>query len=232
MSGSPDEPQGGPAEADAAVGRGGWRRLILAVLLFGGTGLLLAFGAGLLGISHQQAARQWLAAARGPWGLAAATAAFAVLAFLGAPQFLLIAAAVAVYGPWQGMAYSWVGTLASALVGFGLGRSVADRLRPERLGGRLGRLNALIGANGFLASLAVRLVPFAPFVLVNMAAGASAMGAADFTAGTAIGIVPKIAVIGLAGRGLAAGGVAWAAAAGAAAVWIGAGWAARRWLRR
>ena len=41
-------------------------------------------------------AKAWLAAARGHWALPVAIAAFAALAFLGVPQFVLIAAAVAI----------------------------------------------------------------------------------------------------------------------------------------
>ncbi len=81
-----------------------WRRLAAAFALFGGVGLLLLFGAGLLGSSGADAARTWLSLARGPWALPAAVAAFAVLAFLGVPQFALIAGAVVVFGPWQGAA--------------------------------------------------------------------------------------------------------------------------------
>ena len=47
----------------------------------------------------------------------------------------------------------------------------------------------------------MRLVPSAPFLVVNMIAGVTPMTFADFAAGTtAIGIVPKIALMALAGR--------------------------------
>ena len=57
----------------------------------------------------------------------------------------------------------------------------------------------LIGKNGFMASLIVRLVPSAPFIVVNMAAGVTPMKVRDFVAGTAIGIIPKIALTAFAG---------------------------------
>ena len=47
----------------------------------------------------------------GPWALAAAVGGFTVLAFLGVPQFVLVAAAVVAFGPWTGFLYSWVGNL-------------------------------------------------------------------------------------------------------------------------
>jgi uncharacterized membrane protein YdjX (TVP38/TMEM64 family) len=197
----------------------------------------LLFGAGLLGLSGPETARAWLAAAKGPWALPAAVACFAGLAFLGAPQFVLIAAAVAAFGPWRGLAYSWTGTMVSALIGFWIGRAWGAGLLPGLGEGALGRFTALVGRNGFLASLVVRLVPFAPFVVVNMAAGVAPIGVVDFAAGTAIGILPKIVLTALAGGSInrALAGGAWGVAVGlmalAAAVWIAASLAARRWMR-
>jgi uncharacterized membrane protein YdjX (TVP38/TMEM64 family) len=173
---------------------------------------------------------------QGPSALAAAVAGFTVMAFLGAPQFLLIAAAVVAFGPLTGFAYSWIGTLVSALIGFGLGRWFgAESLR--HLGGaRIERFMTMIGRNGFMASLIVRLVPSAPFIVVNMAAGVTPMRLRDFVGGTAIGIIPKIALTAFSGAAVLqvmhGGGVGhWLTLAVAAFVWIGAALAARAWLR-
>ena len=93
-----------------------------------------------------------------------------------------------------------------------------------------------VGKNGFLASLIVRLVPSAPFIVVNMAAGVTPMRALDFALGTAIGIVPKIALTAFAGNSIARAmrgqldrDVLWLALV--AAGWIAIGWAAQLWLR-
>ena len=105
---------------------------------------------------------------------------------------VLIAAAVVAFGPWLGSLYSWIGTMVSAAVGFWLGRLTGGRLLRD-LGGRgIQAFIAMIGRNGFLASLIVRLVPSAPFVAVNMAAGVTTMPFLAFAGGTALGIVPKI----------------------------------------
>jgi uncharacterized membrane protein YdjX (TVP38/TMEM64 family) len=214
-----------------------WRSLAVSFALFGGVGLVFLFGAKLLGIGGVGAARQWLALARGPWALPAAVAAFAALAFLGVPQFVLIAAAVVVFGPWWGALYSWVGTMASALVGFWMGRAFGARLLKDLRSESLERFTALLAGNGFLAALVIRLAPFAPFVVVNMAAGVAAIAWLDFVAGTGLGIVPKIALTAFAGRAAigaigGAGGVGVAALAGAALLWLGAAQLARGWLAR
>jgi uncharacterized membrane protein YdjX (TVP38/TMEM64 family) len=215
---------------------GAWRRWIVAFVLFGGLGLLLLFGAPLLGSGGAGTARAWMSLARGPWALPAAVAAFAVLAFLGVPQFALIAAAVVAFGPWQGAIYSWIGTMVSAAIGFGLGRGFGARLLRDLPGAvSIDRFTNLIARNGFAASLVVRLVPFAPFVVVNMAAGITSMRTAAFLAGTGLGIIPKIGLTAFAGRSAQSlmgggGGAALGMLAGAVAVWVAAGVAARRWI--
>ncbi|MBV8683572.1 MAG: TVP38/TMEM64 family protein [Caulobacteraceae bacterium] len=214
-----------------------WRAATLAFVLFGGVGLIFLFGAGLLGLSGADTAKAWLAVAQGPWALSVAIAAFAALAFLGVPQFVLIAAAVATFGPTRGAAYSWVGTMVSALIGFGLGRAWGARLLKRLSGETVTRILDTIARNGFIASLAIRLAPFAPFVVVNMAAGVSAVRVADFTAGTAIGILPKILLTAFAGSSIVAalggrGLIPILLLVVAAAIWIGSGFLAGRWLKR
>lgn len=209
----------------------GARRAILAFVLFGGLGLVFFFGLPALGISGPEEARRWLVLARGPWELPIVILAFAGLAFLGVPQVALIAAAVLAFGPTTGFAYSWAGTMVSALVGFALGRGFGARLIHDWATAR--RFADLVGRNGFLASLVVRLVPFAPFVLVNMAGGLTSMSWTSFALGTCAGILPKIAAIAFAGRSIMAGGLwAWIWLALAVAVWLGAGLLARRWLQK
>lgn len=214
-----------------------WRAGAATFLLFGGVGLALLFGAQALGLGGPETARHWLSMARGPWGLPAAVLAFALLAFLGVPQFVLIAAAVVAFGPWEGAFYSWIGTLASALVGFALGRIFGARALRGLASEGLDRFMATIASNGFQASALVRLVPFAPFVVVNMAAGVTPMGVVAFAGGTAIGIVPKIALTAFAGdsavRAMNGGGAApMILLAAAAGLWLTGALAARRWLKR
>jgi len=214
-----------------------WRTVAVSFVLFGGVGVVFLFGAQLLGLNGEVTVEQWLSAAHGPWALPVAVGAFAVLAFIGVPQFVLIAAAVVAFGPWTGFAYSWIGTLVSSMVGFWLGRTFGGRLLQDLAGDGVAKFMKLIGRNGFMASLIVRLVPSAPFIVVNMAAGVTPMKVLDFAAGTAIGIVPKIALTAFAGnsivQALKGGGQRHIVMlVVAVAVWIAAGLVARAWLKR
>ena len=219
-----------------------WRSVGVSFLLFGGVGIVFVFGAQLLGFNGETTVEHWLdIAPHGPFALPVAVAVFALMAFLGVPQFVLIAATVLAFGPWVGLTYSWIGTLVSAVVGFGLGRKIGGGALSAlgSVGGGEGvtRFMGLIGRNGFMASLIVRLVPSAPFIVVNMAAGVTPMRFSHFLAGTAIGIIPKIALTAFAGNSIVQ-----AMKGGgyqpvillilAALVWLGAGFVARRWMKR
>lgn len=216
-----------------------WRTLLVSFLLFGGVGLLFVFGAAALGLKHGgEAVERWMGAGlHGPWALAAAVGGFTALAFLGVPQFVLVAAAVVAFGPWTGFAYSFVGNLVSAVIGFLVGRRFGARLLRDYAGRGVQDFMELVGRNGLLASAVVRLVPSAPFVVVNMAAGCTPMALWAFTLGTAAGSVPKLALTAFAGaqvvHGLNGGGwTRWALLAATAAVWIGSALWARAWLKR
>ena len=216
-----------------------WRSVGLSFVLFGGVGLVFLFGASVIGLHGPQEVERWLGAGvHGPMALPVAILSFAALAFLGVPQFVLIAAAVVAFGPWIGFGYSWIGTMVSSLVGFFLGRKFGARVLRDYASAGVTRFTDLIGRNGFTASLVVRQVPFAPFIVVNMAAGVTPMRLRDFAAGTGLGIIPKIALTAFAGHAVVRainGGVSgsqWLLLGGAGALWIGAGLAGRAWLKR
>jgi uncharacterized membrane protein YdjX (TVP38/TMEM64 family) len=143
--------------------------------------------------------------AESPWAIPITIAVFCGMAFIGAPQWMLITGTVLAFGPWEGGLLAWCGSLAAAMLGFWIGHFVgAERLR--KLDARLIRkLSAAVRKNGFTTSLVVRLVPTGPAILVNLAAGVARMKFRHFVAGTALGIIPKIVVVALISQGLISG---------------------------
>ena len=137
-----------------------------------------------------------------PWAVSITIALFCGLAFIGAPQWMLITGTVLAFGVWEGGTLSWLGSLISASLGFGIGHKFgAERL--QRVDTKLvKKITTAVRKNGFMTSLVVRLVPTGPVVLVNLAAGVSRMKFTHFIAGTAIGIIPKILIICLISQGL------------------------------
>jgi phosphatidylserine/phosphatidylglycerophosphate/cardiolipin synthase-like enzyme/uncharacterized membrane protein YdjX (TVP38/TMEM64 family) len=126
----------------------------------------------------------------GPAGPPLAAAAIALSATAFAPVTALIVASGLVFGPWLGAAVGLVGALASALLGFAIGRRLWPDAVHRLLGPRLRRVSHRIAGRGVLAVAAVRIVPVAPFAAVNLAAGASRVGLRDFATGTLLAMAP------------------------------------------
>jgi uncharacterized membrane protein YdjX (TVP38/TMEM64 family) len=124
-----------------------------------------------------------------------------MLAFIAlglVPVLLLITLTGIAFGPVLGPIYALAGCLASASIGFGIGRWLGlDRV--VRLGGdRVSRVTRALKRNGTLAVFFVRKVP-APFILANIVIGASSVRYRDFLLGTVLGM--GAIVIALAGFG-------------------------------
>jgi len=81
-----------------------------------------------------------------------------------------------------------VSALLTYLIGAWLGRRPLQSL----LGPRLSRIRNRICRSGLVAVAAVRLVPIAPFTLVNMVAGACRIPIVAYLAGTALGLLPGL----------------------------------------
>lgn len=176
------------------------RALWISALLFTVAGAVLALGMTYLDV-NQGGIANFLRGARSTWWSPFfVTAVFTMLAFVGAPQIALIAGTVAVFGPAEGSVLSWAATMISALVGFAIGRAAGAKGLAQM--GSVGRrASRFMGKNGFLAALIIRLVPSAPFVVINMALGAAKVGWTHFIGGTGIGILPKIMLVAFAGHG-------------------------------
>ena len=217
---------------DARAARAVW----ITLALFGLVAAVFVIGRFVLDI-EPSSVRTWFAGAASEWyALPVTVLVFTVLAFFGVPQFALIGAAVFAFGPVQGFLFSWLATMVSATVDFWGGRFLgADTVR--RYGGQtVNRISSFVGRNGFFASMIVRIVPSAPFIVVNMAAGVSHMSYFAFIAGAGVGVIPKTAVIAFFGGSLIAlfaggGWQAMLALAAAAAAWVGFMLFARRLLR-
>jgi phospholipase D1/2 len=87
---------------------------------------------------------------------------------------------------------AFAGALASAIVTYAVGAAIGREALESVLGARLERVRRAVVERGVFAVAAIRLVPIAPFTLVNMAAGASKVRFADYLIGTAIGMAPGI----------------------------------------
>jgi uncharacterized membrane protein YdjX (TVP38/TMEM64 family) len=132
----------------------------------------------------------WLAGS--PYAPLWVIGAFILGSLVLAPVTVLIIATGAAFGPVAGFFYALCGAAVSAVFAYGLGR-LAGRDTVRRLAGsRVGRVQRQISRHGFVSMLFARIIPLAPFVIVNLVAGAIQIRFRDFLLGTVIGMSPGI----------------------------------------
>lgn len=129
------------------------------------------------------------------FGPVAAVAGFALALTVAIPLTFLTLVALVAFGPWGGVGCAVAGAAIGAAVSYGLGH-VLGREALERLAGaRVNLLSRRLASRGVLAVIVIRLVPIAPFAVINMVAGASHIRLRDLLLGTAIGMAPSTLVM-------------------------------------
>lgn len=214
-----------------------WRAVAISVAMVVVVGAMLVVGRLFYGDQIEAFIDSTLGEARrGHWGLIATILVFTLTAYVGAPQIVLIGACVVAFGPEEGFWFAWIATIVSGAVTYFTGR-LSSAETQKRFGGATGgRFTRFMGKNAFLASLIVRFVPTAPFIVVNMAFGAARVSIWPFLAGLALGVLPKTAIVAFAGDGIMdalEGNLGSAALMGviAIALWIVVAVVVRKWLR-
>ena len=109
-----------------------------------------------------------------------------------APVTVLIAVSVLAFGPLFGFVYSFIGMTLSALLTFGIGHVLGHETVRRLAGSRLNKISRRLAQKGVLAIIAVRIIPVAPFSLINLVAGASHIRFRHFLIGTLIGELPGL----------------------------------------
>jgi len=146
------------------------------------------------------------AVAASPWAPLLTLGVYVVGGLLMFPITVLIAVTAMAFGPWEGAIYALIGSLAGALAGYALGRLAGGRAPSgwKIRGGRVGRMIRLFADNGIMGVAGLRMLPIAPFTLINLAAGAARIRFLDFLIGSAIGLGPGIVAFNLMGVQLGA----------------------------
>ncbi len=124
-------------------------------------------------------------------------AAFILGGLLIVPVTAIIVVTVLAFGPILGFFYALLGMTASALLTFWMGYLLGRQWIRRLAGSRLSHLSRRLAQKGVLAVVLIRLVPVAPFTIVNLVAGASHIRFRDFALGTVLGEVPGLLVLAL-----------------------------------
>jgi uncharacterized membrane protein YdjX (TVP38/TMEM64 family) len=128
----------------------------------------------------------------GPAALLLTVAGFLIGGLLVMPVMVLIAVTILAFGPWWGFWYALIGMTASALLTFGIGRLLGRRLIDHLSGSWVHRISRTLAAKGVLTVMTLRMLPVAPFSILNAVAGASHLRSRDFFIGTVLGELPGL----------------------------------------
>jgi len=104
------------------------------------------------------------------------------------PGTLLTAIGAAIFGPYWGFVYVWVGAMIGASGAFWIGRTLGREFAASMIGDRLKKYDDAIERNGFATVLYLRLVYF-PFTPMNFGMGLTRVRFWDYFFGTALGII-------------------------------------------
>ena len=182
------------------------KRLWLPIFLLGGLGLFFGLGGqdyfGWQAISRQYAAMKSLAEAN----RLMAALGFLLIYMLAVSFSLPVALPLTLTGGalfgWPAVGLVLIGATSGAAVVFIAARTVFADLARRRAGPFIARLEDGFTQNAFSYLLALRLIPAAPFWVVNIVPALTRMPLSSFIIATLLGIAPGTAVFVSVGRGL------------------------------
>jgi uncharacterized membrane protein YdjX (TVP38/TMEM64 family) len=124
----------------------------------------------------------------GPWAPVAFIGAYVVGVCLFLPGTLLTTIGAAIFGPYFGFIYVWLGAMLGASLSFFIGRYLGRDFAASLIGDKLKKYDEAIERNGFATVLYLRLVYF-PFTPMNFGMGLTRVRFRDYFSGTALGII-------------------------------------------
>ena len=124
-------------------------------------------------------------------------AGYLVGSVLLVPITVLIIATALVFGPILGSAYSLAGCSLAAALTYAIGYFVGGDFVRRVTGARWARVERRICQSGVIAIAALRLLPVAPFTIVNVISGAFQVPFRHYILGSLLGLTPGILLINL-----------------------------------
>jgi uncharacterized membrane protein YdjX (TVP38/TMEM64 family) len=124
----------------------------------------------------------------GPWAPLVYIISYAAGICFFLPGVLLATVGAAIFGPYYGFIYVWLGAMIGASLAFYIGRYLGRDFAASLIGDKLKKYDDTIARNGFATVLYLRLVYF-PFTLMNFGMGVTQVRFIDYFSGTALGIL-------------------------------------------
>lgn len=171
------------------------------------------------------------------WAPVVMILAYTPAAFVMFPRPVLTLLTVIAFGPWLGFVYGMTGIITAALVTYYVGRLLPEKAVQRLAGDKLDDVIKALRRHGFMAMLAVRIIPVAPFAVEGLIAGAVPIKLWDFTLGTFLGMLPGVLATTVFGSQIAAAledpsTINWWIVAAVLVAMIALTWFVRRWFAR
>ena len=123
--------------------------------------------------------------------------AYVIGSILLVPITAMILVTAIIFGPVMGSLYSIVGSLVGAAVTYAIGRFLGQDFVRKIAGAKWRRLELKIRQTGIVAVTTLRLLPIAPFTVVNIISGAFKVPLRDYILGSLLGLLPGILITNL-----------------------------------
>lgn len=133
--------------------------------------------------------------AASPLGGVAVVMGFVLGSLIVLPVSAMIVATALVFGPVMGFMYALSGALSAAAVTYAIGHAVGGDTAQRWTGQRIHQLSERLSKRGILTVIFFRVVPLAPFTIINFVAGASHIKIRDYLIGSLLGMAPGIFVM-------------------------------------
>ncbi|MFP4068922.1 MAG: VTT domain-containing protein [Verrucomicrobiota bacterium] len=175
-----------------------WRRTWVKVAAFVALGLLLAYGLKEAWgdvITKDAVVAYFEGFRNSPYALPILLGVFVLAGLIAVPVNLLLVAGTIVMGPWVAFGCGLAGSLASAALAFAAGHGVGKPLIRLLAKDQLESLARTVGRRGPLSVALIRIVPIAPFVVINLVAGFSGLRFSTFMLGSVMGMVPGMLAV-------------------------------------
>lgn len=151
-------------------------------------------------IEPEALAQQMRGIGRSPWALLGVPAVYITANAMLVPNAALNVGTILALGTPFGMLYALYGSLCAGVLGLLAGRMVGiERLRALDIPG-LDAIARPLRRSGFAGVLFVRLLPVAPFSVMNMAMGALQVRLRPFVIGTLLGLLPGALTVSFVGH--------------------------------
>ncbi|MDQ8205528.1 VTT domain-containing protein [Pelagicoccus sp. SDUM812003] len=130
-----------------------------------------------------------------PWAPLIAFCLFTFGGTAGIPLNAMLITVAVVMGSRFAITYGVSGAIVSSCIGFALGHALGKPLIRKLGSGAVDAVSRKLGERSFRSVAFVRLLPIAPFFMVNMVAGASHLKFKEYLIGTILGMAPGMCMV-------------------------------------